>query len=360
VVAALGIGANTAVFSVADLVLVRPLPFAAPDRLVRIWQSPPGYTRMEVSPPNYQDWVARSTSFDRIGAYNRFLSANLVGAGEPLRLEGAALTAEVMDVLGVQPLIGRGFTPADDVDGAAGAILLSHSLWQSRFGGNRATIGETLVLDDQSYTIIGVMAPDFQFPDRRTEYWTPLRMGPGDYEDRGNNFLEVIARLAPGVGLEHARAEMSGIMTRLATEFPLENEDNDATVNLISSEVPEQTRLLLVALGGAALCILLIACTNLANLMLARSMTRRQELAVRSSLGAGRERLVGQLLTESLLLAGLGGVLGIALAGLALPLLARLVPESEARRSIQLSYTPAASIIHASRRSCQLNLVCGR
>jgi predicted permease len=172
------------------------------------------------------------------------------------------------------------------------------------------------------------MPPDFRFPSRSAEFWTTLRLSPANAEDRSNNYLEVVARLEPGVSLEQAQSEMRGIMAQLVSAYPVENEENTATVNRLQEEVPQQARLLLFALAGASLCILLIACTNLANLMLARATTRRQELAVRSSLGAGRERLVRQLMTENLLLAGMGGALGIGVARLALPLLARLVPES--------------------------------
>jgi putative ABC transport system permease protein len=328
VVAALGIGANTAVFTIADMVLVRALPFDAPENLVRIWQSPPGYSQMEVSPPNYRDWRSKATSFEGMAAYNRFLSANLIGSGEPARLEGAAVTAELLPLLGVQPLFGRRFTEEDGRDGAPATLLLSHAAWRRDFGAVPDILGRNLVLDDVAHTVIGVMPPDFRFPNRTAEFWTTLRLNPGDAEDRSNNFLEVLARLRPGVSLEQARAEMQGIMAQLATAYPVENERNTATVNRLQDEVPQQARLLLFALAGASLCILLIACTNLANLMLARATTRGQELAVRSSLGAGRERLVRQLLTESLLLAGMGGALGMALAWLALPMLARLVPES--------------------------------
>ncbi len=326
-VSALGIGANTAVFTVVDRVLVRPLPFDEPDKLVRVWESPPGYSRMEVSPPNYRDWVEMTTSFDVMTPYSRS-SANLVGEGDPERIQGADVGLDLLQTLGVQPVLGRYFSPEIDSDEAVPTVVLSYGLWQRTFGGSPDVLGQNVVLDDKPFTIIGVMPSTFLFPDRHAEYWSALRFTPDDFEDRNNNYLEVIARLKSGVSLEMARAEMRQVMTQLEAAYPAENERNSASVNRLSAEVPRQARLLLVALMGASLCVLLIACTNIANLLLARAMVRRQEFAVRSSLGAGRQRLTRQLITESLTLATIGGGLGVLLAYVSLPLLARLVPPS--------------------------------
>ncbi|HEX7090102.1 MAG TPA: ABC transporter permease [Longimicrobiales bacterium] len=327
VVSALGIGMNTAVFSVIDHVLVRPLPFADPDALVRVWEAPRGYTRLEASPPNYRDWAERAESFERIAAYN-VRSANLVGRGDPVRLQGAAVTADLLPLLGVQPARGRWFTPEDDAPGAPGTVLLSHGAWQQVFGGDAGVVGATIRLDGLPYVVIGVMPPEFRFPDRRVAFWTPLRLGPADFEDRNNNYLEVIARLKPGVSLDRARTEMRGIMARLEAEHPVENEGVSANVFRLRDEIPRNARLLLFALLGASLGVLLIACTNVASLQLARSLARRREFATRGALGAGRERIARQLLTESVVLATVGGAVGVLLAGATLPLLARLVPAS--------------------------------
>jgi predicted permease len=322
---ALGIGATTAAFSLTDHVLIRPLPYASPDRLVRLWESPPGYGRMEASPPNYRDWKAMSTSFEIMGAYTG-RAANLVGEGEPRRVELTLVTADVFPVLGVQPIAGRHFMPDDNQPGAAGVIVLSHAFWQSQFGGDLSVLGMTVQLDGSPHAIVGIMPPTFQFPDRGTRLWRPLQLGPRDMEDRNNNELYVIARLRKDVTLEQARAEMAGLATRLEQAYPDENARTAITVNRVQDEISSRSRLMLLALLGAALCLLLIACTNVANLFLARALARRQELAVRAALGGGPERLTRQLLTESVSLALVGGALGTGVAIAGLPALARLVP----------------------------------
>ena len=326
-VIALGVGANTAAFSVADFVLVRPLPYPESDRLVKLWEGVPGYSRIEVSPANYRDWRSASTAFQAMGAYNP-TELNLVGEGDPDRLEAASVTSDVLPMLGVEPVLGRLFTSGEDREAAAGAVLLSHGLWQSRFGEDAGVLGRRVLLDGTPHVVVGVMPRGFHFPHRGVALWTPLVLGADDFEDRDDNYLKVVARLARGVALEEARAEMGLIAARLEREYPRENEKTGVTLHRLRDELPQQTRLLLLALCGAALCILLIACANLANLLLARTLARQQELALRTALGAGRERLIRQLLTESVLLSILGGALGVLVAAAAVPGLARLVPDT--------------------------------
>ena len=326
-VIALGVGANTAAFSVADFVLLRPLPYPESDRLVKLWERVPQYRQMELSPANYRDWKAASTVFESMGGYLA-VEANLVGEGEPDRLHAAAVTSEILPMLRVLPVLGRVFTPADDREGAPGTVLLSHGLWQSRFGGDAGVLGRRLLLDGVPRVVIGVMPPGFHFPSRDVSLWTPMPFAADDFEDRDNNYLNAVARLRPGVSIEEARTELAVITARLERAYPRENEETGATVLRLRDYLPQQSRLLLLALCGAALCILLIACANLANLLLARTLARQKELALRTALGAGRERLVRQLLTESLVLSAFGGGLGILVAMAAVPMLARLVPDT--------------------------------
>ncbi len=325
-VVALGVGANTAAFSVADHVLLRPLPFPDPERLVRVWVRTPEYARMELSPATYRDWKSSAPAFETLAAFHRF-SVNLVDAGAPERLEGIEATADLLPMLGAGPVLGRLFTPDETRPGVAGTVVLSYELWQGRFGGDPGLLGRRVLLDGEPYTVIGVLPRNFHFPSRDVALWIPLRLPPEAYEDRTDNYLHVVGRLRDGGSLEGARAELEVVAARLAREFPREYTDHGATVHRLGDELSEQSRLLLLALCGAALCILLIACANLAGLLLARAAARHHELALRTALGAGRERLLRQLLTESVLLAAAGGALGLLLARAALPLLTRLVPD---------------------------------
>lgn len=325
IVIALGVGANTAAFSLADFVLLRPLPFREPDRLVKIWQSTRGFGRNELSPANYRDWRAMTRSVSAMGAYTR-RPVNLVGPAEPRRLETVTMTPELLPLLGVPALAGRVFTPADSTDQQV--IVLSHALWQTQFGGDGSVIGSTVRLDGEPFTVIGVMPASFQFPSRETDGWTPLHLFEDDFGDRNNNYLEGVARLAPGVSLEEARKDFDGVARQLEQQFPRENKDTGALVIGLRDELAQRSRLLVIALCGATLCILLLACANLTSLFIARATHRARELAVRVALGAGRERLVRQLVTESLGLAFVGGIVGVAVAVAGVPLLARLVPNT--------------------------------
>src|ERR687895_771969 len=324
-VVALGIGATTAAFSLADFVLIRPLPFPEADRLVRFSEERPGFPRMELAPANYRDLKQMATSFEALGAY-RGLSVNLVGARQPLRLQGAAMTADVLAALAVRPMMGRPFTAADEVDGAPATALVSYALWQQEFGGDASIVGRPVRLDGEVYTVIGVMPPDFNFPSHGAQLWTAMRFVPADFVDRNHNYLQGIARLRRDVSLDAARTEMSMLAGRLQQQYPKENEQTGVGVIRLRDGVSQQSRTLLVALFGAAVCVLLIACANLTNLLLARAIVRRREMAVRMALGAGRERVLRQLLTESLVVTATGGGLGLALAAATVPILSRLVP----------------------------------
>lgn len=337
-VVAIGIGANTAAFSVADIVLLRPLPFPHADRLVKIWERTPGYGRMELSPANYRDWKRMARSFDNMGAFYG-TSVNLLGNGEPERLVGSAVTADLLPTLGVRSLIGRLFTAEDDAAGAAGTIILTYGFWQTKFGGDPGVLGRSLMLDARPFTVIGVMPREFNFPTPGDSFWVTTRFGEQNYVDRTDNWLQVVGRLKPGVALAQAQAEMDVISAQLERQFPKENEKTGAAIFELQSEVSNQSRLLLFALVGAALCVLLIACANLANLLLARALARRQELAVRTAMGAGRERLVRQLMTESGALALAGGTLGVLVAMATVPLLAQLVPPT-----LPLAHAPSIDL----------------
>ncbi len=324
-VVALGIGANTAAFSMADFVLIRPLPYPAADRLVDIWETVPGYPHLEPSPSNYRDWHRLAKVFDGMSASYR-VAVNLVGQGEPQRVQVAAVTADLAATLRVRPLLGRFFTAAEDRAGAGGTVLLSWGLWQTVFAGDPHVLGRRLLLDGEPCEVIGVMPRDFNYPDREAQVWMPARFPANAFDDRTNTYLLVVARLRPGVSLEQAQAQMSLVAAQLERQFPKENEHTGAALVQLRDELSERSRMLLWALCGAALCVLLIACANLANLLLARAMARQRELDVRTALGAGREQLARQLATESLSLACIGGLLGVAVAHAALPLFARLVP----------------------------------
>ncbi|HEY4219535.1 MAG TPA: ABC transporter permease [Gemmatimonadaceae bacterium] len=324
-VVALGVGANTAAFSVADFALLRPLPFPHPNQLVKVWESVPGYGRYEFSPGNYRDLQAGATSFSALGVYVP-TAMNLSGRGDPLRVESAAVTATMLPLLGVQPAFGRMFTVADTVAGQS--VIVSNSLWRTYFGADESVIGAHVSLDGKSYTVIGVMPATFGFPTRTTALWTTVGFAAGDFDDRGNNYLKVVGRLKPGVTVERALSEANLIAAQAERRYPKDNEHVRASVNALSDEMSQRARLLLIALCGATLCILLLACANLASLLLARASSREREIAVRAALGAGRERLVRQVVTESLMLALLGGIAGVALAVVAVPALARLVPST--------------------------------
>jgi putative ABC transport system permease protein len=345
-VTALGIGATTAAFSVTSFVFLRPLPYADPDRLVTIWHRAQEY-RMELSPPNYRDWKAQQQSFVAMGAYHG-LETNFVAKGEPERLSGAAVTADLLPVLGVQPATGRLFTRDEEEHESGGRIILSHGLWERAFGSDRGVIGRAVLLDGTPHVIVGIMPATFSFPTRESAFWTLMSAADRLNDERDNYWFHALGRLKPGVTLEQARADLSVIAARLEKAYPDVNQKVGATAYLLRDEYSDRSRALLTALCGASLSVLLIACANLANLLIARSHARRRELELRAALGAGRERLVRQLLTESLLVALAGGVAGVLIAIATVPVLSRLIPATmpiPAAPSVDLQALAVAAVL---------------
>ncbi len=316
----LGIGANTAIFSVVNAVLLRPLPFENPDQLVMIWQTNPerGILQDLVSSPNLHDWQQQSRTFGQIAAFNP-RGFSLTGTDEPEQLPGTFVSVELFPMLGASPLLGRNFLPDEGRPGGNRAVIISFALWQRRFGGDPNLVGKSLTLNDAIYTVVGIMPAKFQFPIQGqfpipvSEVWAPLAIDPAQV-NRGDRGLFTIGRLQPGVSIEEAQAEMDTIAQRLAEQYPDSNRGIGVHIVGYHQQLTGNLRAALLILLGAVVFVLLIACANVANLLLARAATRQRELAIRTALGAGRSRLMRQLLTESVLLSLLGGALGLALA----------------------------------------------
>jgi predicted permease len=352
-VIAIGVGANTAAFSVADFVLFRPLPFPDPDALVRLCWGPKtggGWGCMnQLSPANYRDYKNMTSSFETMGAFYGN-AVNLVGSSEPQRLSTVRVTSEVLPLLGVRPAVGRFF---DSTGGGAAderAVVLSYGLWQSQFGADSRVLGRIVNLQGTPYEVIGVMPPDFYFPTRDAKAWTLLGLRDENYENRNDNYLEAVARLKPGVTMDRARADLNVVAARLAADYPDVNGDAGFSFFAMRDAMSPRYRLMLLGLCGASLCILLLTCANLANLLLARAGARERELAVRAALGAGKERLVRQIVTESMTLAFAGGIAGLAVAAAAVPLLSLLVPDTlpvASRPSLDLRVLALAAAITA-------------
>jgi predicted permease len=337
-VLALGIGVNTAIFTVVNAVLFEPLPYAAPDRLVRLYEySAIGTSRFNVvSPANFLDWQRQATSYVEMAAYGG-QAFNLSGDnGElPERLTGTICSYNLFSTLGVQPALGRALRSDDDRPEAPRAIIISNGLWQRRFGGSPRIVGSAIRLDGESYTVVGVMPPSFDFPNTETQVWAPMfrQMPARDQHNRGSHRYDVVGRLRPGVNVSQANVELDGIARRIRQQYPNELTGPGATVASLQERTVFRVRILLLVLLGAVGCVLLIACVNVTNLLLARALARRREAAIRTALGAGRLQLVRQFLIESTLLSGFGAILGLVLAKLGVKLLLSMttdIPRSEA------------------------------
>jgi predicted permease len=326
---ALGIGANTAIFSLVSAVLLRPLPFPEPDRLMVVWDdvsSLGGPPRTEPTPADYAAWKERSRSFTDMAAMTP-ATYNLTGTGEPQKLAGIRTTANLFAVLGMQPLVGRALTPADDQPDANAVVVLDERFWRSLFGADPGVVGRTILLNGLPHTVVGIVPPDFQFPVNNAALWVAARFTPQELAVRSSYVMDVVARLKPGVDLRTAQADMTTIAQRLAREFP-SNKGVNARVMPLHEQLTGGAKPAMAMLFGAVVVVLLIACVNVANLLLARAASRQRELALRKSLGAANTRVVRQLLTESAVLAATGAVIGIALSTFTFRYLARLVPRS--------------------------------
>jgi putative ABC transport system permease protein len=351
---ALGIGANTAIFSFVNGVLLKPLPYRDPHGIVMVWEKPPGGDRNGISTLNFLDWKNQNSVFEHMAAINFGGNVTLTGAGQPEELQGVRVSASYFEIFGVQAVLGRTFAPDEDQLGKSPVVILSHRLWENRFGADPSIVGRTLTLSGKPCTVVGVMPAHSPFDRSYAQLWMPLAFEPRDMT-RDYHWMLSFARLKPGVTLEKAEAAMDAIGARIAAAYPESNKGWGVTVERFEDRIvgPQLRRSLLVLLAAVG-AILLIGCANLANLTLARGAAREREIAVRASLGAGAWRLIRQLLTENLLIAAAGGALGLGLGYAMIRGLILLAPPfslpSEANVSIDpaiLLFTLAVSLLTA-------------
>jgi putative ABC transport system permease protein len=337
VTVALGVGANATIFGVINAVLLEPLPYTQPDRLVRLWEANLKQNQSEspVSVPNFQDWQRQQTTFEQLAALE-LATFNLTGRGEPQRVASASITANLVPTLGVAPALGRNFLPDEEKPGSNRVVLLSDGLWQRLFGGDRAILNQTIQLNGESYAVVGVMPTGFQFGGNR-ELWVPFVIDPQKEPwraDRSNRNLQVFGRLNPGVSFNQATSDMDTVAQRLEQQNAKSNTGWRVRASTFYDWiVPIEIRKSMLALFVGVNLLLLIACANVANLLLANATTRQQEMAMRAALGASPGRLARQVLIEGLLLAGLGGLLGLGLAYFGTKLLASATVQNIARLS---------------------------
>lgn len=328
VILALGIGANTAIFSLFSAVLLKPLPLEEPDELVSLWSDltkAGGPERLQPPLASYVDWRTRSTSFDDVAALE-VLSYNLTGDGTPERLAGIRTTANLFSLIGLQPILGRTLTPADEGPDATPVVVIDAGLWARRFGADPSIVGRTMVLDGLAHTVIGIVPPDFQYPSGDTEIWVPALFSASELARRDAYVMHVVARLKEGVTLAQAQVEMNALAQTLEREFPQTNTNTGIAVAALQEHMTREARRSLFILLATVGIILLITCANLANLLLARGAERQREFALRQAIGAGFGRLMRQSLTESTLLAAIGIAIGLVLSTLSFNYLAQLIP----------------------------------
>ncbi|HUI40790.1 MAG TPA: ABC transporter permease [Terriglobia bacterium] len=340
---ALGIGANTAIFSVVDAVLLAPLPFPHSDRLVSVYQRTEGGSYNVFSAPNYLAWRDHAKALDQLGVWTS-KSFNLSSAGQPERVLGTPITANVFHLLDVNPILGRTFLPQEDLPGGPKVVVLSYGFWQKQFGGAPGAVGAPLKLDGVSYTVLGVMPRGFQVPQSTGEFWVPLQLNPADPNSsaRGLHWLFSLARLRPGATLAQTEEQIASLAPQMGKDYPQTDAGYGLLLVPLIDDVVGTVRPVLQILLAATALVLLIACVNVANLLLARGTARHREIALRATLGASRARVVGQLLTESGLLALLGGALGLVLAFAAVHLLASVAPPGSIPRIAGISVNSRA------------------
>lgn len=336
---ALGIGANTAIFTAVDALLLRPLPYGEPNRLVMVWEDASflGFAHNTPAPANYKDWRTQNQVFTDMAAF-RYRTASLTGDQAPEQVTGGAVTANFFDVLKVQPFLGRPWTEAEDSSKSA-AVVISYKLWQRRFGSDLHLVGHNILMNGKGTAVLGVMPRDFFFPSRDMDYWEDGYFTPEELARRDSHFLTVVARLKPDIDVRSAQLDLNVIASRLAKEYPTSNTNVGAVVIPLQQEFAGDTRTGLWVLQIASVFVLLIACSNLANLLLARASGRRREIAVRIALGAGRKEITGQLLAESLLLSLCGGALGLCLGVFCWRILSKFIPEQMAGTTLSLNPT---------------------
>jgi putative ABC transport system permease protein len=351
---ALGIGANTAIFSVVNGVLLRPLPFASPERLVRVWHVPPaksfpGMPTFAVSAANYLDWQRQNHVFGEMAIYS-FRGFTLTGTDKPEQVDACAASSAFFSTLGVQPVIGRTFSPQEDQPGSSNVVVLSHRFWQEHFGSSPSVVGQSIRMDGQNFLVTGVMPASFRFPEF-AQMWTPMAWTDKERAVRGEHHSAVIARLKSGIDLKQAQAEMNTLSTQLEQQYPEDDKGWGAIVVPLHEDLVSDVRPALLVLLGAVAFVLLIASVNVANLALARTFGRQKEIAIRTALGATSSRVLQQILTESLLLALAGGALGLTCAHSGVRLIMAFLADKQASsvdvglNGKVLAFTAAISIV---------------